>query len=45
MAATARRADEKLQEVLDQLTKKFIHRLEMAAGLILAAILGTGIFG
>lgn len=45
IAVSARRADEKLQKVSDQLTKKFIFRLEMAAGLILAAILGTGIFG
>ena len=45
IAATAQRADEKLQEVSDQLTKRFILRLEVAAGLILAAILGTGIFG
>ena len=45
LAASARRADEKLQKVTDQLTRKFILRLEMIAGLILAAILGTGIFG
>ena len=45
IAATARRVDEKLQERTDQLTRKFILRLEMAAGLILVAILGTGIFG
>ena len=45
LAANARLADEKLQKVADQLTRKFILRLEMIAGLILAAILGTGIFG
>ena len=45
IAAVAQRADERLQEVSDQLTKRFILRLEVAAGLILAAILGTGIFG
>ena len=45
LAASTRRADEKLQKVTDQLTRKFILRLEMIAGLILAAILGTGIFG
>lgn len=48
MAESFRRVSEKLEEVrqaADQLTQKFILRVEMAALLILAAILGTGIFG
>ena len=48
IAACFRRTDEKVAEVKDataELAQQFIRRVEVLALLILAAILGTGIFG
>ena len=48
MTACFRRVDERLEETkkaTEELAQKFIRRAEVLAGLILAAILGTGIFG
>ena len=48
IAASARRTDEKLaalKEEIGQLDQRFIRRLEWAVAVILAAILGSGIFG
>ena len=48
MAASARRVDEKfavMKESIDQIDQKFIRRLELAVAVLLAAVLGTGIFG
>ena len=48
IAAISRRVDEKLEEArkaTEELAQQFIRRVEFIALLILAAILGTGIFG
>ena len=48
MTVCFRRVDERLEEAkkaTEELAQKFIRRAEVLAGLILAAILGTGIFG
>ena len=48
IAASARRVDEKLvvmREEIGQIDQRFVRRLELAVAVILAAVLGSGIFG